>query len=275
MPAASVGGRMTMVWHAVTASAASTTRAKGMFDGHRMVKILSISCRGARNALRRRIFEMQRLAGMDERVEGMRRPRHLGEGEHPVDRRIAAAGDDDALAAKILAAANKVEDALALIRREIGEGRAIGAKGADPGGDDHRPRVHPRARCRGEDEAAIGGAGNRLDRLAEMVERGERRRLLDQPVDQLGGADAWIAGNVVDRLFRVESRALPAMHVERVEHVAAHLEHAAFEDGEQPDRPGANDRDLRLVLRHALSTASELKTGDNMTGELGLGNYGG
>src|SRR5260370_16925742 len=79
MPAASVGGRMTMVWHAVTASAASTTRAKGMFDGHRMVKILSISCRGARNALRRRIFEMQRLAGMDERVDGMRPHRRLAE----------------------------------------------------------------------------------------------------------------------------------------------------------------------------------------------------
>src|SRR5260221_5513056 len=93
MPAASVGGRMTMVWHAVTASAASTTRAKGMFDAHRMVKVLSISCRGAGNALRRRIFEMQRLAGMDERIDGMRRHRRLGEAREDELELVGIGGD--------------------------------------------------------------------------------------------------------------------------------------------------------------------------------------
>src|SRR5258707_11465045 len=93
MPAALVGGRMTMVWHAATTSAASTMRATGMFDGNRMVEVLSIACRGGGDALRRRIFEMQRLAGVDERVDGMRRHRRLGEARQDKLQLIGIGGD--------------------------------------------------------------------------------------------------------------------------------------------------------------------------------------
>src|SRR5262244_1630466 len=53
-----------------------------------------------------------------------------------------------------------------------------------------------------------------------------------------------MARDVVDRLFRIERGALPAGRFQRVDDVAAHLQHAALEDREQPDRAGADDRDI-------------------------------
>ena len=62
----------------------------------------------------------------------------LGQRQRPVDRRIAAAGDDDALAAEILAPVHQVEDALALELRDAVERRAVRAERAGAGGDHHR-----------------------------------------------------------------------------------------------------------------------------------------
>ncbi len=80
-----------------------------------------------------------------------------------------------------------------------------------------------------------------------MVDRLERRRLLGQPVDQLGGLDLGVGRDVEDRLFRVERGALPADRVERVDHVGLHAQHAALEHGEQADRAGSDDRDVGIV----------------------------
>ncbi len=96
-------------------------------------------------------------------------------------------------------------------------------------------------------ESAIAGRGERRNSGAEMECRRKRRGLLDQPIDQLGGIDSRIAGNVVDRLFRIERGALSAGRWQRVEHMAAHVEHAAFEDREKPDRSGADDRDVTAL----------------------------
>src|SRR3546814_5927692 len=67
--------------------------------------------------------------------------------------------------------------------------------------------------------------------------------------------DARVAGDVVDRLFRVERRALAADHRQGVDHVAAELQHAALEDREKADRPGAYDGDIsgEGLLRQATS----------------------
>jgi hypothetical protein len=77
----------------------------------------------------------------------------------------------------------------------------------------------------------------------------ERRNLLLQLADQIRRLDSRIAGDVIDRLFRIERRALPAGAVERVDDMAAHLQHAAFEHREQADRAGAYDRNIGAVGR--------------------------
>jgi tRNA threonylcarbamoyladenosine biosynthesis protein TsaE len=171
---------------------------------------------------------------------------NLGQRHRPIDRRIAAAGDDDAFAAKILAPAHQVENAAALERLDAGERRAIRPERTAAGGNHHRPRGDPHPAGGGQDKPA-----RRLVEpghwMTEMVGGGERGRLLDQPLDQHGGVDPRIARDVVDRFFRVKRGALPARRVERVEHMAAHLQHAAFEHREEADRPSADDRDIGVV----------------------------
>ena len=84
-------------------------------------------------------------------------------------------------------------------------------------------------------------------RMAEMELRLERRGLLSETLDQFGRVDSRIARDVEDRLFGIERGALPARRRERVEHGAAHFEHAALEHREEPDRPGADDRDIAIL----------------------------
>src|SRR3546814_6125351 len=93
-----------------------------------------------------------------------------------------------------------------------------------------------------------------------MIDRLKRLRLLGEAVDQVLRLDARVAGDVVDRLFRVERRALAADHLQGVDHVAAELQHAALEDREKADRPGAYDGDIsgEGLLRQATSPVIEI-----------------
>jgi hypothetical protein len=180
--------------------------------------------------------------------------RNLGEGDRPIDRRIAAAGDDDALAAERLAPCDEIEDALALVVLDPVERRAIGPKGADPRGNDHGLSEENNAATGLDPETTILNPGESHDLLAEMINRRERRGLLFESRDQRRGIDRGMAGDIVDRFFRIERAALPAGHVERVDHMAFETEHAAFEYGKEPDWASADDRDIRLLhaLRHSL-----------------------
>ena len=106
---------------------------------------------------------------------------------------------------------------------------------------------------------------DRVDTLIEVVDRIEGRHLLGQTVDQLQGADARVAGDVVDRLFRIERGALAAERVERVDDLAVHLQHAALEHREQAHRAGADDRDIAAGNGHAHSRTGRLgDIGHNM-----------
>ena len=94
-----------------------------------------------------------------------------------------------------------------------------------------------------------------VDHLAEMELRPERMDLLHQIVDEFLAGDDRKAGNVVDRLLGIEFRALAAELRQDVDQMALDVEEAEFEDREQPDRPGADDRDVgrdhfahRLIL---------------------------
>ena len=98
----------------------------------------------------------------------------------------------------------------------------------------------------------------RLDLLAQVIDRLEGRGLRLEPIDQLGGLDAGKARNVVDRLLGIERGALAAGIVEHVDDMAVQPHHAAFEDGEQAHGPRAYDDDVGLVrmsVSHGLKVA--------------------
>ena len=69
----------------------------------------------------------------------------------------------------------------------------------------------------------------------------ERTDLLQQPVDQVAGQNLGVGRDVVDGLFRVDLRALPAGFGQGVDQVAAQLEQPSLENGKQAGGPGADD----------------------------------
>ena len=88
---------------------------------------------------------------------------------------------------------------------------------------------------------------NRLHHVVEMKLRTERLDLRQQRIDQPLRRGFWDPRYVIDRLLGIKRCALPAGHVEGIDDMAIHLQHAAFEDGKKPDRPCADDADIRLV----------------------------
>ncbi len=83
----------------------------------------------------------------------------LGQRQRPIDRRIAAAGDDDPLAAKLLAPPHQIEHALLLELGDAGERRPVRAERAGPGRDDDGAGGNPRPGGGLDREPAIAGRG--------------------------------------------------------------------------------------------------------------------
>ncbi len=80
----------------------------------------------------------------------------------------------------------------------------------------------------------------------EMERRAERLDLLHQRVGQPLPGHHRNAGNVVDRLFRIELGALPADLVEDVDEVGLDVEQAKLEHGEQSAGARADDQRISL-----------------------------
>ena len=97
--------------------------------------------------------------------------------------------------------------------------------------------------------SALPSVLDRLDHFAEVEHRLERLTLREKLVDDLLAGDARVAGNVVDRLLRIEFGALAARLRQDIDEVASDVEKAEFEDGEEPDRSGADDHDVGLDVR--------------------------
>ena len=88
-----------------------------------------------------------------------------------------------------------------------------------------------------------------------MELRGKRLDLGHQRGDESLRRTIGHAWNVVDRLLRVELRALTADLVENVDHVRFHVEEAKLEHREQPARSGTDDQHVGLDrLAHAFTT---------------------
>ena len=182
--------------------------------------------------------------------------------QRPVHRGVAAAGDHHALAAKILAPADVVlHRAAGLVGGQALQRRPVGAERAGAGGDDHRFGADGVALVGGQREAAALAA-QAVDLAAEQPRHGERGDLLFQLGDQRAGLDRRVGRDVVDRLLRIQRGALAADLGQRVDQHAGQLQHAQFENGEQPDRARADDRHVGFdVLCHARPIRRFCRTG--------------
>ena len=169
--------------------------------------------------------------------------------QRPVERRVAAADDQHPAAAEVLHLAHRIEDARALVGLDAGSRRALGLERAAAGGDHHHLGLDRRPGVGRDPIIGLFRRAERfdaLDHLAEMEGRAERLDLLRQRVDQPLAGDDRIAGNVVDRLLRIELGALPADLGQDVDEMGLDVEQAELEDGEQADRAGADDDGVRL-----------------------------
>ena len=185
----------------------------------------------------------ERVAAMDERDPGGDRVKV----QDPIQRRIAAADDHDPTAPEMLHLAYGIEHASVLVGVETGEGRLLRLERSAARGDEQ---------SLGLDRLIVVGSDAKqrrvrrpenlhpLDHLAEVKVRPERMDLLHQIVDEFLSVDHRKARNVVDRLLGIEFRALAARLRQDVDQVGPDVEQAQFEDGEQADRPGADDRDV-------------------------------
>jgi hypothetical protein len=172
--------------------------------------------------------------------------RERREVERPVERRVAAARDQQALAAERFHLAHRIVDRLALISLDAGDRRTLRLERAPAGRDHDDLRLEHLAAIGGDAEERIADLLDVLHHLAEMKGRMERLDLVHQGAGQALAGDFRDAGNVVDRLLGVELGALAAGLVEDVDQVGLHVEQPKLEHREQAHRTRADDEGVGL-----------------------------
>jgi hypothetical protein len=159
----------------------------------------------------------------------------------PVERRVAAPQDDQALADQAVGVAHPVVD-IALFPW-------FGAEGAQPSRleraeacrQDHGGRVKTGSGRRLQLEAAFRRLFQSGYRLAQVKLRFERRNLLHQAVHEFLGAANGQGGNVVNGLVRIEFGALAANLRKRVHDMSVDVEQTQLEDLKQSARARTDD----------------------------------
>jgi len=116
-------------------------------------------------------------------------------------------------------------------------------------GDQHGRRVEAQAVIGARAPAAVLGAFERLDALAEMDRRIERAALVEQPLHQFARGARHDRRNVVDRLVRIQFGALTADALRAVDEMTGQADHAGLERREQADGPRADDQHVGLYRR--------------------------
>src|SRR5687767_6194614 len=101
-----------------------------------------------------------------------------------------------------------------------------------------------RAACAERVEAGVLVEAQFEDLFAEADSGIVLQGLLDEPVGEVLGEDLWKAGDVVNVLFGIQGRELPAEDFERVNELDAHLPQARVESSEESGGPGSNDREI-------------------------------
>src|SRR5262245_5665608 len=178
--------------------------------------------------------------------------------ERPVERAVAAADDEQALAAELLHLAHGVEHRLFLIGLDARDRRALGLERAAAGRDHHHLAFELLAGVGLHPEQRVADLLDRLDHLLQMELGAERLDLRKQALDQaLPGAEGN-AGDVVDRLLGIELGALAADLVQDVDEMRLHVEEAELEHREQPAGPRPDDEHVGLDQFSHTSSASRI-----------------
>ena len=164
--------------------------------------------------------------------------------ERPVEREIAAADDQDVLVAELLHLAHGIEHRGALIGLDARHRRTLRLERAAACGNHHHLALEHLAGIGRDAKAGIADLLDRLHHLVEMEGRMKRLDLFHQRFGQALAGDEGNAGNVVDRLFRIEFGALAAELVEDVDHMRLHVQQAQFEDRKQAARTRANNQHI-------------------------------
>ena len=166
--------------------------------------------------------------------------------DDPVAGRVAAADDQHALAGELGLRADEVVHAAALPRRQVIARQLLGLEGAVAAGDDHRAaaQLGEVRVVRAQDDDVVLPV-DRLDRRLEVHRDVELlERLAAQHLDEVLREDLRMAGHVEDPLLRIQRRQLAADLRQRVDDPRGRLAHPGPERRRQPDRAGADDRDV-------------------------------
>ena len=169
---------------------------------------------------------------------------------------VAAADDHDILVAEMVHLAHGVIDRLFLIGIDAVDRRLLGLKRTAARGDQHGLALERLAAVGADPEVRrLAGAQHfeRRHHLLEVKGRMEGFDLREKIVDKALAGDHRMAGDVVDRLFRIQLRTLAAGARQNVDEMAFDIEEAEFEDREQTGWTCADDDDVRFdALFHAL-----------------------
>jgi len=177
--------------------------------------------------------------------------------ERPVERTVATADDQQVLAAESVHLAHGVVHRLVFVGLDAVDRRPLRLERAATRGDHHAFALEGLVAVADDAELRLAQLLDLQHHLAEMEGRMKRLDLLHQSLGEPVAGDHRDAGNVVDRLLRIEFGALAADLVEDVDQVRLDVEQAELEHREQPDRPRADDDNVGLDrLAHALPGGS-------------------
>ena len=150
---------------------------------------------------------------------------HVGQEVGPVQGRVAAAGNHDFLIAEVLRVAHHVVHALSALKAlQVFHGRLARLERAQPARDGHGLALNLGAIGGSELKRAVGQLLEALYPLAQREGGLEGCALLHQIIHQVAGQNLGVAGNIVNRLLRVNLGQLPAGLGQGIHHVAAQLE---------------------------------------------------
>jgi hypothetical protein len=169
-----------------------------------------------------------------------------GKVQRPVQRRVAAAGDQQVLAGEVGRVAHAVKQLPALEGGQPVQLDRARLERAHAGGDEHGARHEARAGAGLDREAPVVLLAQHGHRLAQVKGGAEGLDLPEQRVGQLPAGAHRDGRDVVDRLVGIQLDALAAGRGQRVDHVGLDLQQAQLEDLEQPHRAGADDEGVGL-----------------------------
>ena len=195
-----------------------------------------------------------------------RRPRQ--QLQRPVERRIAATEDHQALAGELAGAADTILDGAALEGVGAFDADASRLEGAEARGDHHRAGVEADPARGGNVKAPVLAPRKLHHLVAEVQLRFEGPDLLQQPVDQLLGTANRQRRDVVDRLVGVELGTLSAGVAQRVDDVRADPEQSQLKHLEQSAGSGADDDGFGADRRGSASSGRNRAQGGGFRRQL-------